>query len=179
MGLLIFAYRKQDIIRRKSDIEFKLTQMTEKLRNLQSYSASISDGSVSLNDLMTVPPSLFGRMSSFMMFSHQASMVGAQQKFPMLMMQQQAAMQQMPQMQNPQQMQAEMSKSLFSSLYGQEREKFAKIEEKMLNEQDKKMSLQKDKLDTQLKMLDEELKSVSAAEDKAAASSAPKFGLSG
>jgi hypothetical protein len=178
MGLLIFAYRKQDIIRRKSDLEFKLTQMSEKLRNLQSYSSSISDGSVSLNDLMNAPASVFGRMSSFMMYSHQASCAGAQQKFPMMQMQQQVAMQQMPQMQNPQ-VQEQFSQMLFKNLYDQERQKFSKIEEKLLNEQDKKLSSEKEKLDTQLKMLDEELKSVSAAEDNSIKSSAPKFGLTG
>lgn len=178
MGLLIFAYRKQDIIRRKSDIEFKLTQLTEKLRNLQSYSSSIADGSVSLNDLMNAPASVFNRMTSFMMYSHQASYVGAQQKLPMMMMQQQAAMQQMPQMQNPQ-MQQQFSQMVFKNLYDQEREKFSKIEEKMLNEQEKKISSDTERLSTQLKMLEKELETVGSAEDKAASSSAPKFGLNG
>ena len=129
MGLLIFAYRKQDIIRRKSDLEFKLLQLSERLRNLQSYSSSIADGSVSMNDLMTVPPSLFGRMSSFMMYSDQASRAGAQQKFQLMSMMPGA----MPQIQDAK-MQQQYQQLMFKNLYDQERERFAKIEEKMLLE---------------------------------------------
>lgn len=174
MGLLVFAYRKQDIIRRKSDLEYKVLQLSEKLRNLQSYASSIADGSVSMNDLMNSPASLFGRMTMFMMSSHQASVAGAQQKYGMMTAMPGA----IPQMQNPQ-MQQQYSHMLFNNLYEQERERFAKIEEKVLNEQEKQITSEREKLQDQLKMMEKELESVSSAEDKAAASSAPKFGLNG
>lgn len=178
MGLLIFAYRKQEIIRRKADLELKLLQFSDKLRNLQSYSSSIADGSVSLNDLMSVPPSLFGRMNSYMTFSHQASMTGAQQKMPMMMMQQQMMMQQNPQMQDPQ-MQQQYQALIFNNLYKQEREKFKEVELKILNEQEKKIASETEKINSQIKMLDKELEGVSSAEDNAIKNSAPKFGLTG
>ena len=174
MGLLIFAFRKQDILRRKSDIEFKLTQMSEKLRNLQSYGSAIGDGSVSMNDLMNAPSSVFNRMSMFAMYSDQASRAGAQQKFEMMKMMPGA----MPQIQDPK-IQQQYSQLMFKNLYDQEREKFAKIEEKMLNEQEKKITSENEKLSTQLKMLEAELVEVNKAEDNAVKSSAPKFGLSG
>jgi len=174
MGLLIFAYRKQDIIRRKSDIEYKLLQLSQKLRDLQSYSASIADGSVSMNDLMTVPPSLFNRMSSFMISSDQASKAGAQEKFQLMRMTPGA----MPQVQDPQQQQM-YSQMLFKNLYDQERERFSKVEEKMLNEQDKKIQSEYDRMSTQLKMLEKELEEVDKAEDNSIKSSTPKFGLNG
>jgi len=174
MGVLIFAYRKQDIIRRKSDLEFKLLQMSEKLRNLQSYGSSIADGSVSMNDLMNAPASVFNRMSSFMMYSHQASITGAQQKMGMLSMTPGA----IPQVQDPK-MQQQYNSMVMKNLYDQEREKFGKIEEKMLNEQEKKLSSENEKLSTQLKMLEAELAEVTKAEDNAIKASAPKFGLNG
>lgn len=170
MGLLIFAYRKQDLIRRKFDIEFKMTQMSEKLRNLTSYATSIADGVVSLNDLMSVPPSMFNRMSMFMLYSHQASLAGAQEKYN-FMSQTPGAM---PQLQTPD-LQQQYAQMMFKNCYDQEREKFKKIEEKVLDEQNKKISQEQAKLETQLKMIEAELESVKGAEDKAAKDSAPKF----
>lgn len=174
MGLLIFAYRKQDIIRRKLDLEYKLTQLSQKLQDLTTYGSSIADGSVSLNDLMKSPASMFNRMSMFMMYSHQSAMAGAQEKFNFMAMTPGA----MPQMQNAQ-MQQQYAQMMFKNLYDQEREKTKKIEENILNEQEKKITSEKEKYQDQLKMLEEELKSVSSAEDNAIKSSAPKFGLNG
>lgn len=170
MSLLIFAYRKQDIIRRKSDLELKLMQLKAKLFDLHSYSSSIADGSVSLNDLMKAPPSVFNRMSSFMMYSHQGAMSGATEKFNFMSMTPGAV----PQMQNAQ-MQQQYTQMLFKNLYDNEREKFKKVEEKMLNEQDKKISQESETIQAQLKMMEAELASTKEAEDKAAKDSAPKY----
>jgi len=170
MGLLIFAYRKQDIIRRKSDLELQLMKMKERLFDLHSYSSSISDGSVSLNDLMKAPASMFNRMSTFMMYSHQGAMAGAQEKYNFMSMTPGA----MPQMQNPQ-MQQQYSQMLFKNLYDQEREKFKKVEENVLNEQDKQISQKSETIQAELKMLEAELTSTREAEDKAAKDSAPKY----
>lgn len=170
MSLLLFAFRKQDLIRRKFEVEAKITQLSEKLRNLMSYASSIADGTVSMNDMMSVPPSLFNRMSMFMMYSHQASVFGAQQKFGMMSMTPGA----MPQLQDPMQQQM-YSQMVFKNFYEQEREKFKKIEEKVLDEQNKKITQEQEKLQTQLKMIEAELESVKSAEDKAAKDSAPKF----
>lgn len=170
MSLLIFAYRKLDIIRRKSDLEYKLMEIKRKLYDMHDYASNIADGSVSLNDLMKAPPSMFNRMSMFMMYSHQASMAGAQEKFA-FMSQTPGAI---PPMANPQ-LQQQYSQMLFKNLYDQEREKFKKIEEKVLNEQNKKLDMEASKVEAQLKMLEAELSSTKEAEDKAAKDSAPKY----
>ena len=170
MSLLIFAYRKQDIIRRKSDLNFKLLQIKAKLFDLHDYAGNIADGSVSLNDLMKCPPSLFNRMTSFMMYSHQASEAGAKQKYWMMQNTQGA----IPQMPDANQ-QNQMNQMVYNNLYEKQREEFKKIEEKALNEQNKKLDQESAKVEEQLKMLDEELKQVSEATDAAAKSSAPKY----
>lgn len=172
MGLLIFAYRKQDIIRRKSDIEFKLLGLTKKLQDLQSYGATIADGTVSVSDMMSCPPSLFNRMTMYMMYSDQAARGGAAEKYE-LMRNMPGAIQQMP----SQELQQQYCQMLFKNLQEQELEKFKKVEEKILNAQDKQISQEKAKLDTQLAMLEEELKSVDKAEGNAIKDSTPKFGL--
>lgn len=170
MSLLIFVYRHQDIIQRKSALNMKLMTLKQKLFDLQSYAASISDGSVSLNDLMNAPASQFNRMSIFMQYSHQAAMQGAQEKF--------AVMSQMPgaipQMQNPQ-LQQQYQQMMFKSLYEQEKDRFNKVEHKLLNQQDTKISQEVAKLETQLKMLDAEEQKVTEAEDKAAEKGAPRY----
>lgn len=174
MSLLIFAYRKQDIIRRKSDLQLKLMNLNKKLMDLQSYASSIADGTVSMNDLITAPSSMFGRMSIFMQYSHQMAMQGAQEKF--------AYMSQtpgvMPQLQNPQ-LQQQYAQMMFKNLYDQEREKSTKVEQKILNQQDTKIQQEKTTIETQLKMLEAEEQTNNAAEDKAAQSSAPKYGIMG
>lgn len=163
MSLLIFTFRRQFIIRMKSQLNLQLMQLRKKLDDLQTYAASIADGSVSLNDLMKAPASMFGRMSIFMMSSHQAAMQGANQKY-MMMSQIPGAMQQM---QDPQ-MQQVYQQMMFKNLYDQEREKSSKREEKILNQQDTKIQQQVAQIETKLKMYDAEEQKVSEAEDKAA-----------
>lgn len=166
MGLLIFAYRKQYIINRKADINMKLLTLRQKLMDLQSYASSIADGTVSMNDLMNAPASMFNRMSVFMMYSHQASMMGAQEKFgPMS----QLAMSQMAQSGQNDPMQMQMyQQSLFSNLYKQEREQFNKVEERILHQQETQIQKQVTELETQAKMLESEEKGCDDAIDKEA-----------
>lgn len=169
MSFLIFSYRHQDIIARKSALNFKLLQLNKKLMDLQTYAANIADGSVSMNDLMTVPPSLFNRMSVFMQYSHQSAMMGAQQKLPFMM---QAGV--MPQVQDPM-MQRQYQQMLFKNLYDQEREKASKVEEKILHQQELKIEQEKASIETQLKALDAEEEKVKSAEDEGAKKSAPQY----
>ena len=170
MSLLIFAYRHQDIIGRKNALNMKLMELKQKLMELQTYASSIADGSVSMNDLMNAPASMFGRMSIFMMYSHQAGMAGAQEKMPMMSQMSAPQMQQMAP-----QMQQQYQQAMFKSLYDQEKETFSKNEQRILNEQEKRGSMEVSKIETQLKMLDKDEEEVSKAEDKAAEKSAPKY----
>lgn len=170
MSLLIFAYRKQDILRRRSDINYKLMQLHQKLMDLQSYATSVSDGSVSISDLMNCPTSLFGRMTAYMFTSDQSARAYANQQLPMMMMTPGA----IPQNMNPQ-MAGYYQQMVFQNLYKQQQEQFKKHEESVLNEQNKKVDSEIARLEGQLKMLDAEFESVKSAEDKAAQSSAPKY----
>lgn len=170
--LLIGSYRLLQIISQKSNINFRLMQLQQKLMDLQSYASSIADGTVSLNDLMNAPASMFSRMSVFMMYSHQAAMTGAQQNYqPMVAMaQSQGVFANMP----PQQQQ-QMSQMIFKNLYDQQREKFNKVEQSVLNQEEKKIQQQVAQLQTQLQMLDAEQKTTQEQVDKDAKDSAPKY----
>ena len=171
MSLLIFAYRKLEINRQKSDLNYRLMQLTRKLTDLQQYAANIADGSVSMSDMMNTPSSMFGRQLMYMQYAHNASLFGAQQK--MGMMQPMIAMQ-MQQMPDPN-MQAMYQQWIFQNLYNQERERMGKQEEKLLNEQEKRIQAEKLKLETQLKLLDQELEACKQGEEKAVQNFKPEF----
>src|SRR5574344_1475409 len=81
MGLLVFSIRKQQLLRHKSDIEYRQVQLGQKLQDLQSYASSIGSGQMSLNSLMNVPQDMFGRLQGFMIFSNQLAMNQANAQF--------------------------------------------------------------------------------------------------
>ena len=157
MSFLIFAYRKLDIMQRKSDLNYRLMNLTRKLEDLQQYAANIADGSVSMSDMMNTPGSMFGRQLMYMQYAHNASLFGAQQ-----------------QMQDPN-MQAMYQNWIFKSLYDQQREQIGKQETKLLNEQEKQIQAEKAKLETQLKLLDQELEACKQGEDKGAEQFKPNY----
>lgn len=174
MGLLLFSYRRQSIIARKADINMKLLQLRQKQMDLQSYASSIADGSVSLNDLMGAPASVFMRMTGFMQASHQQALMGAQMGLPgMLAM---AAGSGVFNNMQPQ-MQQQYQYMLFKNLYDKEREKFSRQEEKILHTEDKRIEQQIAQLNTQVQMLEAEEKGIEKAEGEEAQRSTPKFGL--
>lgn len=171
MFLLIFAYRKLDIMHRKNDLNYRLMNLTRKLSDMQQYAANIADGSVSMSDMMNTPSSMFGRQMMYMQYAHNGALFGAQQK--MAMMQPQIAMQ-MQQMQDPN-YQAMYQQWIFKSLYDQERERMGKQETKLLNEQEKQIQAEKAKLETQLKLLDQELEACKQGEDAAVKQWKPEY----
>lgn len=162
MSLLIFAYRKLDINRQRSDLNYRLMEITRKLSDLQQYASNIADGSVSMSDMNNTPSSMFGRQLMYMQYAHNGALFGAQQK--MAMMQPMIA-QQMMQMPNPQYQQM-YQQWIFKNMYDQERERMGKQEQKLLNEQEKQIQAEKLKIETQLKQLDQEYDSCKQAEDK-------------
>ncbi len=163
MSLLIFAYRKLDIMHQKSDLNYRLMNLTRKLSDLQQYASNIADGSVSMSDMMNTPGSMFGRQLMYMQYAHNGALFGAQQNYAM--MQPQIAMQ-MQQIQDPN-MQMMYQQWIFKNLYDQQREKIAKHEAKLLNEQEKEIQAEKAKIETQLKLLDQELESCKEGEKSA------------
>src|SRR5574344_1485090 len=81
MGLLVFSIRKQQLLRRKSDIEMRQVVLSQKLNDLQSYASSIGSGQPSLNTFMGVPSSLFGRLQGYMQFSSNMAQSIAESQF--------------------------------------------------------------------------------------------------
>ena len=170
MSLLIFGFRKIDIIRQKNDLNYRLMQVTKKLSDLQQYSANIGDGSVSMFDMMNTPASMFNRQMMFSMYSHNMALAGAQQNFMMMQPMMNMQMQQM----DPS-AQAMYQQWVFKNLYQQQKERINKVEQKLLNQQETQIQQEKAKIESHLKMLDQELQSVSEAENKAIENWKPNY----
>lgn len=173
MSLLIFGFRKIQIIRQKSDLNYRLMNLTNKLRDLQQYAANIADGSVSMSDMMNTPASMFNRTLMYMTYAHNGSLTNANQQMQQMMMLPHVQAQ-MQQMQDPNQ-QAMYQNWIFQNLYKQQREQFGKVEQKLLHEQEKAIEQEKAKLEAQLKILDAEFDSVKQGEDKAAQQWKPEY----
>ena len=171
MGFLIFTARVHDLIYQKSNIEYRLTKLTKKLRDMQQYAATVGNGSVSIGDLLNSPGSMMGRTMNYLAFEHNSSMQYMQQNLPLM---QQMYQQQMAQQQNPQQQQM-MQNYMMKMLYMQGRDRAAQIEAKNLNMEEQRIAQEKEKLETQLAEVNQELKSAKEARDQGIKDMAPKY----
>lgn len=171
MGILIFTARVHDSIYQKSNIEYRLTKLTKKLRDMQQYAATVGNGSVSIGDLLNSPGSMMGRTMNYLAFAHNSSMQYMQQNLPLM---QQMYQQQMAQQQNPQQQQM-MQNYMMKMLYMQGRDRAAQIEARNLNMEEQRIAQEKEKLETQLAEVNQELKSAKEARDQGIKDMAPKY----
>lgn len=171
MGILIFTARVHDLIYQKSNIEYRLTKLTKKLRDMQQYAATVGNGSVSIGDLLNSPGSMMGRTMNYLAFAHNSSMQYMQQNLPLM---QQMYQQQMAQQQNPQQQQM-MQNYMMKMLYMQGRDRAAQIEAKNLNMEEQRIAQEKEKLETQLAEVNQEIKSAKEARDQGIKDMAPKY----
>lgn len=159
-----------DIIAKKSRLSLDLMNLRQRLRDLQSYSASIGDKEISMDDLVNAPSSMFQRMSIFMMASHQAGMNGANQNINGVLAMNQANMTQIPA-----ELQQQYQASVWKSLYNQAREKMSQQETAILNNEERKLEDEKEQKETELKMLEAEQETTKKAVDEAAKSAAPNY----
>ena len=170
MAILMFTARKHDLVSQQFRYQARLQELTRKLSDLQQYAANIADGSVSMFDMMNTPSSMFGRSMMYMNYSHNMAVQNAQMNY---MGMQPMIAQQIAQMDPQSQMMYQQW--IQQNLYKQERERFAKIEAKLLNEQEKEIMQEKEKIESQLKMIEAELQSVRQAEEAGIKAFAPKY----
>ena len=168
--LLAFVARKHQLRDLINRLQEKLLDKSRELQDAQQYAASIGDGAVSIYDIANAPSSMRNRMVMYTQYSHnmafQSSQAQYQQMRPMVL-QQMTGMDPNAQLQYENWVQQQM--------YKQERDRFAKMEEKVLNQQEKKLQQEKDKIETQLKLAEQELESVKKAEEKGVEQLAPKY----
>ncbi len=177
MSLLVFAYRKYEMIRQKNELNYRIVALTRKLNELQQYAANIGDGTLSMTDMLNVPASMFNRTMAFMMYSHNGALRGAQMNMQMMSPQINMQIQQMQQMsQNQDPNAAAMYQNyIFQNLYKQELEKYQKHEQKLLNQQEQEIQQEKARLEAQLRMIDAEYESTVQAEKQSAQFWKPEY----
>ena len=170
MAILMFIARKHDLTSRIFKYQARLQELTRKLSDLQQYAANISDGNVSIGDMLNTPASMFPRTMMYMQYSHNSAVAYAQNQY--------AAMAPMinQQMGNADpNYQMQYQRWVMQSLYNQERERVAKVETKLLNQQEKEITQEKQKIESALKMAESELEETKKAEDQGIKNFAPKY----
>lgn len=169
--LLSGSLRLQSLISQESQISFELIQISDQMLELQNYASSIADG-ITPNDLATAPPSIFGRMAGFKIFS---DMYGAQES-----QKGEDAMRKM----YTQQLQAQGysldSQNQFfayqkAQMFEKAKEEFAKVEQKLLNAQEAKLKQAQSQKQTQLTMIQGEEKNLQEGIDKEAKDCMPHY----
>lgn len=167
--LFLSTLRLHSIINEKSKINLKLNELNEELLDLQNYSATISSGSVTMNDIANCPASVFSRLINFMNYSTTTATQGAQSLFSQMSASGQvqtftdAAAQQ------------NYQNSLFQSLYQQQMDKCIKVEEKLLNAKETKIQQEINKYQTRLSMLESQESSCESAQQESASKCTAKF----
>lgn len=167
--LFLSTVRLHSIIQEKSKINLKLNELHEQLLDIQNYSATISNGSVTLNDIANAPSSIFSRLMNFVNYSTNTSYQGAQNMFAQF-----SASGQMPTF-GDLLTQQNYQNSLFQGFYKQHMDNCIKVETKLLNAKETKIQQEINKLQTRLSMLDSEENSAQSAQQQSAQKSAPNY----
>ncbi len=176
MGILMFTARIHSLINQKSDIEYRLTKLTKKLQDLQSYASMVGNGGVSIGDMLGVPGAMLGRSMAYMAFAHNSSYQYMMQNAPYMTSIWAQQMQGMAQ--NPQQQQ-QMQRWIMESLYKQGRDRAMQIEQRNLKYEEQRITNEKEKLEALGKSVQAELEAAKQARDAGIKEMAPKYVFQG
>ena len=169
MSFLVLFARKMSLKNQVSDLNYKLMQKSQELQDLQQYTAAIADGEVSMNDLTTVPASMFGRLSQYMVASNNYATQAAQANYAML------GGAQAGQAQQDATAQQQYQFLVYKNLYDQQKQQFLKAEQAQLHVKEKAMENEKLKLEQQLKMMEAELQTLDQSINNGIKDSAPQY----
>ena len=154
MSFLASHALKLHLIDREYKINEQIRQLDSKLSDLQRYGANIGDETISMQDMMGLPSSVFQRAMAFMNYSHNGALRGAQMNLQMMGPQLQAQMAQMQaQSQANPSVMAQYQQWIFQNLYKQELSKYQKHEAKLLNIQEQEIQKEKAKLTSELQII--------------------------
>ena len=172
MGILTCSARLHDLMRQKSNIQFKLLKISKKLRELQQYASMVGNGNISIGDILSSPGSMMGRTMAYVGYAHNTALQYMQANAPMMQMMYQQQMGGAAQ--NPQQMQM-MQNYIMRTLYIQGREQAAQEEQKNLKVEEGKLAQEKETLETLQAEIAEEIKAVKEARDQGVKDMAPRY----
>ena len=129
----------------------------------------VGNGNISIGDILSSPGTMMGRSMAYIGYAHNMALQYMQQNAQMMQMMYQQQMG--GAMQNPQQMQ----KYIMRTLYIQGREQAAQEETKNLKVEEGKLAAEKDTLEALQAEITEEIKAVKSARDEDIKAFAPKY----
>lgn len=60
MGILLLQFRKMNLIQQQQNVEYQLTDINQQLNDYMSLSSTLANDSLTMADVASIPPSLFG-----------------------------------------------------------------------------------------------------------------------
>ena len=156
--LLTGRLRLRQLIRERSDKQYRLTQMNREISDLQKYAQHIADGGITMNEMFNTPASIFTRQLMFMNASAQYSQMSA---FNMMnMMQANPFYQQMMMQSQNQQYQMAYQSMMYNNSYMQAQKQFAQFEADNLKEKQTQLEEERESIKLDTAAIEAEMKDV-------------------
>ena len=167
MGFLMMLARKIQLQDRKNNLEYQITALNTKKDELISYASILSQDSVSLSDISSLPSSLFSQGMAELTNAHYQALQISQAQFSQAM-----ASGMFGAGGNPQIEQITQQK-----MYENARKQIQKQLQVKLNEQEKAAAAKAARLQAQLSQIEKELEHVDEREAKDIQNSVCSYGL--
>lgn len=169
MGFLLMLSRKIQLEDRKNNLEYQNLNLTRKLNDLTNYASILSQDSVNLSDIASLPSSIFSQGMSELTNAHFQAMNISQAQF------QQAAASGM----FGQNMDPYVAGIAQQKMYENARKEIQKQLQARLNEEEKSLQAQQTRIQAQIELTDKELEKVEQREAKDIESAVGGYGLRG
>lgn len=177
----IFTMRKLQLTQRINNLQYRLTQISQKLQDLSVYAGNVADGIISPSEFMNSPASIFGVNMNFFNNSvpkalYQAS-VSSNMYMQNMQNMQMASGGQYGMAVDPNNVNALQQNQffVFNSFFKQALDAAGKAEAAKVKRFETDLENEKLMIDTQLKAAEKELESVEKAEEKGIERSTPKY----
>jgi len=169
MGVLLLQFRKMNLIQEQNNIEYQLNDLNQKRLNYMSFAETLSNDSITIDDVAGMPASLFGAgVSALMSMNAQAT------QYANDVMSKMNADSVFNQFGNNA---AQMQQIAYMKAFEQGREQLKKRLQAQLNQKEKEMDMKKARLEARQVAVDKELDNVSQRLAKDVEQSVCAFGL--
>ena len=169
MGFLLMLSRRIQLEQRKNNIEYELFGIGQKLSDLTSYASILSQDSVNISDIASIPSSLFTTGMADLMNAHYQALNMSEAQFAQAM-----SSGMFGQGDNVQ-----MQMIAKQKMYENARKAAQKQLSIRLNEEEKSLSARKARLETQLNLTEQAIQAAEQREAKDIQSATSSFGLRG
>jgi len=150
MGFIMFLARKMQLNNQKSNYEYQLMSITNKLQDYTQFASILSQDSISMSDIASLPTSLFMTGMAELGQAHNMASNIAMNQYNMAM-----GSGMFGNMQNQ-----NVQIILQQKLYENARRELQKQLRARMNEEEKSLQNQKDRLTTQIAVIEKELESM-------------------